>query len=153
MSHSLRDEIEFELAELHNLLAEHADLFVEAQTAALRRSSITALGGVLHSFYTGIESIFERVEKAYGRPRRGASSWHRDLLEAMAGPGSDRPAVITTPVRDLLEEYLRFRHLYRHSYAFRLEAERILPLVLSCHDCLNRLQFDLHAFLSSLPDE
>lgn len=99
MSHSLRDEIEFELAELHNLLAEHADLFVEAQTAALRRSSITALGGVLHSFYTGIESIFERVEKAYGRPRRGASSWHRDLLEAMAGPGSDRPAVITTCAR------------------------------------------------------
>lgn len=39
-----------------------------------------------------------------------------------------RPRVISQELAEKLEEYLRFRHLFRNIYGFVIEKERIKPL-------------------------
>lgn len=46
------------------------------------------------------------------------------------GPGaSGRPAVLDGALCSRLQEYLRFRHLYRHGYGYVLEWPRLTPLL------------------------
>ena len=76
---------------------------------------------LLHSFYTGMENIFKRVAvELDGEPVRG-DSWHRELLRRMKSPTAHRPALLSEELHDSLNEYLRFRHVFRNAYSFDLD--------------------------------
>lgn len=80
----------------------------------------------LHAFYTGLERIFTHIASSLDRSVPAGSDSHRALLRQMAVelPGI-RPAVIADATADAVDEYLRFRHVVRHVYAFQLEPERV----------------------------
>lgn len=90
----------------------------------------------LHAWYTGLESILERIARVLeGSVPTGPSS-HQELLRNMTLPLSEvRPAIIPSELHPELSELLAFRHFFRHAYAVSLD-----EMKLRIHaDCLTTL--------------
>ncbi len=125
-----------------------------ARTAAGEPDQIdtVAWGAMLHSFYTGVENIFKRIALESEGAIPGGESWHSELLKSMAMPAANRPAVITTGLRDRLAEYLAFRHVFRSAYSFLLRWDRMAPLTFDCETTLRLLETELDVFLAARTD-
>jgi hypothetical protein len=61
-----------------------------------------------------------------------------------------RPPVLDEALRDRLDEYLRFRHVFRNIYGFQLQRERCEPLADQLGDVLDALSQHLTAFCTFL---
>lgn len=89
----------------------------------------TILGSVLHSFYNGIENIFEIIAKNIDREIPTGNKSHQELLHQMASENSYRKEIINEALYLELRDYGTFRHFYRHAYSFQLNWEKMKPLV------------------------
>lgn len=78
-------------------------------------------------------------------------AWHRQLIDRMAKPTDLRPAVLSQDLYDILSEYLAFRHVFRSSYSFHLEWEKMSSLVLNCESTMRRLEGELQVNEAFLP--
>lgn len=79
----------------------------------------------LHSFYSGIERLFELIARYVDGAPPSGETWHRDLLQQMAKDLPDiRPAVIDQEIALSLDEFRRFRHLVRNVYTIDLQADQ-----------------------------
>ncbi|MFQ6003269.1 MAG: hypothetical protein ACE5KJ_05940 [Candidatus Zixiibacteriota bacterium] len=91
---------------------------------------VNSLGKNLHDFYDSIQILlFERIvgETGEGKPRD--VKYHTVLLKNMTLEIEGiRPPAISRETYEDLEEYMRFRHLFRHTYGYRLEEERFIHL-------------------------
>ena len=83
----------------------------------------------LHNFYTGCERIFQIVASELNGGIPSNYDWHRRVLTRMATQQEERPALISSETRKILEEYLAFRHVVRNIYGFELDPERLDNLV------------------------
>lgn len=92
---------------------------------------LTSAGGVvIHDFYNTVEKTFRQIAEEIDGGVPGGVAWHQQLLQRMTIIISERrPAVIDEALARSLNEFLRFRHLFRHIYGFELEWERIRPLL------------------------
>jgi hypothetical protein len=76
--------------------------------------------------------------------------WHRELLRQM---GTDipqvRPAVLSAQTVQDLEEYLGFRHVVRHIYAFEFDFERVERLVRHLRPLFERVSTELESICQS----
>ncbi len=79
------------------------------------------------------------------------SGWHHDLLDQMTEdlPGK-RPPVLTSELAESLDEYLRFRHVVRHVYAFVFDADSIRRLVDQLGNTFERLREEFESFVRIL---
>ncbi|MBL8187280.1 MAG: hypothetical protein JNK38_04700 [Acidobacteria bacterium] len=143
MSDKLHKQIAVELQQLNHLLEVHQPLLDKCANEAPSEIEISALAAMLHSFYTGIENIFKRIVLESGEALPVGEAWHRSLLDLITRPGSARTAVISTPLRDKLREYLRFRHVFRQAYSFDLRWDKMGTLVLACVETLRLLEAEL----------
>ena len=110
-----------ELQELEQVVNRCLDIWQQAETSGDDRY-IDGVALNLHSFYTGLERIFELVAAEVDRSLTSGAQWHQALLRQVATPIPDlRPAVITDAVRDRLDRYRGFRHVVRNIYAFELD--------------------------------
>lgn len=109
----------------------------------------------LHSFYTGLEKLFQDIAKTLNeRLSPDSSKWHEALLRQMATEVAGiRPAVISLSSRDALIEYRKFRHLVRNIYPFRLDSARIQPLVEAAPNVLAQVRSDLLTFAAFLESQ
>jgi hypothetical protein len=107
----------------------------------------------LHSFYGGVERVFELVARHVDGLSLSGERWHRDLGQAMAQdlPGR-RPAVISGKTARSLDEYRRFRHLVRNVYATNLVPGKMEGLVTGLPDVWETVQQELLAFAAYLDD-
>jgi predicted nucleotidyltransferase len=113
--------------------------------------ALNALASYLHQFYTGCERILERIAIAVdGSLPTGAFS-HANLLAQMAHalPGV-RPAVFNAALWLRLQDYLAFRHFFRHAYGYTLEWSKLRPLVADLSATLVDLQEQLRVFFATL---
>jgi hypothetical protein len=122
----------------------------EGWRRAEARSDDLYLDGValnLHSFYSGLERLFQLIATAIDGSMPEGANWHQALLEQMAQelPGV-RPAVLSQATREALDEYRGFRHVVRHVYAFRLDAVRMRPLVQDIPGVWSHVRSELMAF-------
>ncbi|MFQ6057988.1 MAG: hypothetical protein ACE5MB_03785 [Anaerolineae bacterium] len=147
---ALKGLIEDELTALERVAQEMKDLLgVSAQPPT--RTELRAMASMLHEFYNGIERIFQRIAIHLGEGVPRGEYWHVDLLNRMAEEREEiRSAVIEGTLRDRLEEYLRFRHFFRHAYGYTLEWAKIRPLAEGMMETLGALRAQLMAFLGSL---
>jgi len=84
----------------------------------------------LHSFYSGLERLFELIARTIDQKMPDGESWHRELLLQMTRDMPDmRPAVISEGSADRLEEFRRFRHLVRNVYASDLIPAKMASLL------------------------
>jgi hypothetical protein len=136
-----------EREQLQRLLSGVHALFTQCRTVAPTEIELSALAATLHSFYTGVENIFKRVAvELDGEPVRG-EAWHRELLLRMKTPTAHRPALLTAELHDTLNEYLRFRHVFRNAYSFDLDWQKMSPLVLRLEETFQMLEKALDEFL------
>lgn len=120
---------------------------INAKSGPVPDQDLMAMSGYLHHFYTGIEAIFERISRNIDGGAGKAGDWHRELLRSMTLeiPGL-RPRVISPELMDELDEYRRFRHLFRHAYAGELRWSKMYPLAGNMGDILMLLQNSIKEF-------
>jgi len=146
---NLRKAISLERQQLRRLLQDYRPLLEKCAAAPPNLTELSALALVLHSFYNGVENIFRRVATELGSGAPRGQFWHRRLLDSMKQPATARPALISEQLAERLDEYLQFRHLFRHSYGFDLGWNSMKPLALECQDTLKQLEWELDRFLET----
>jgi len=146
-----------EVAADRRLLRERRDdvggVLAQWAGAAPDRPHLVLAAAALHAYYTGLETILERVARQIDGDVPTGERWHQALLSRslVELPGF-RPAVLPAALAPDLNSLLGFRRFFRHAYALdldaarlRLEAERLLrvdPLIAAALD-----EFD--AFLAA----
>ena len=105
----------------------------------------------LHSFYSGLEKLFELIARYVDRELPEGETWHRDLLQQMSQDFSDiRPAVISQHSAAIVDEFRRFRHLVRNVYTINLVPEKMEGLMDTLPEFWPTLRAELLAFADYL---
>lgn len=105
----------------------------------------------LHSFYAGIEQIFEDIARTMEKNIPSGSNWHKDLLLQMSAEFTQiRPQVISSQTRYCLNEYRAFRHIVRNIYTFNLKPTRLQELTTELSACYLTVKQDLDKFTQFL---
>jgi hypothetical protein len=113
------------------------------------RVELRAVASLLHEFYNGVERIFERIAVALGEGVPQGGYWHQDLLTQMAAVQTNlRAAVIDERLRARLQEYLKFRHFFRHAYGYSLGWNRMRWPAEQMGETLQLLREQLMAFFA-----
>ena len=143
---ALRDLVEDELVALERVANETVAALASFSNQPTQLE-MHGLASYLHQFYTGIESILERIVVRMGEGLPRGEHWHADLLNQMAKaqPGK-RPAVIDGPLHARLKDYLNFRHFFRHAYGYTLEWNRMRWEAENMPETLAVLREQLHIF-------
>lgn len=148
----LKERIEIEISNIERTAQrvqdawENAHRFPEQQSYYLDSVALN-----LHSFYNGLERIFEIIARRVDPIFPSGEHWHRNLLEQMTEEIPEaRPAVLSARTLALLDDFLAFRHLIRSLYAFNLDAERLKHLVDRLPEALSHVKQDITDFCSLL---
>jgi len=148
---ALRIEVQEDLQNLERVAGEMAQLLARMPKEPTF-VEIRAAASMVHDFYTGIERIFERIAIRIDGDIPPGPSWHTDLLRRMEKPfGQVRPAIINHRLALTLLEYLRFRHMFRHTYGYEIMWEKVRPLAEGLSGVLGELHRQLQEFLSPSP--
>ncbi len=103
----------------------------------------------LHSFYEGIEAIFDKVLEFTGEDKPSGHEWHLELIERMAMPIRQlRPEVISEQTVKNLDTYRAFRHKVRHIYGFMLVPENIITIAEKMKDNHEEFKRDFGKFMA-----
>ena len=104
---------------------------------------------MLHSFYNGFENIFKRVAAELDGGLPSGEFWHRELMDSMTMPCRERSAVLSAQSIERLDDYLEFRHFFRHAYIFDLHWGRMKTLVLGSEETLQLVEGELDRFFEA----
>ena len=105
----------------------------------------------LHSFYSGIERIFEDIARTMDGTLSSGPDWHTSLLVQMTAESTGRrPAAISLETRFMLDEYRGFRHVVRNVYAFNFRPSRLKELVDGLQNCYTTVKNELQTFVHFL---
>ncbi|MCL5275520.1 MAG: antitoxin [Chloroflexi bacterium] len=133
---------------VHRLLRSWAVVKENTEEQAVYLDSV-ALN--LHSFYSGLERLFELIARTVDQVIPEGESWRREILSQMASDLPQvRPAVVGLENAKRLDEFRRFRHLVRNVYASELIPERMTTMLTDLPDLWNSLRTELLAFAEFL---
>jgi hypothetical protein len=149
----LRDQLAVEEAQLQQLFDLHRELLAKCRGEEPSAIELSALGAFLHSFYTGIENLFRRVAVELEDEMPGGEAWHRRILRQMAEPTKERPAFISHGLAERLMPYLQFRHVFRQAYSFKLQWQKMAPLVLSSEELFDLIRTEISLFSATMDEK
>ncbi len=110
---------------------------------------IESLAINLHSFYEGIETIFEKIMDFTGEEKPSGHEWHREILERMTLPIKRlRPEVISIETAKKLDIYRTFRHKIRHIYGFMIIPENVTTIAEKASESFESFERDFKNFIS-----
>ena len=111
----------------------------------------STVGKILHDFYTGLENIFEKIARETGEGIPHGEAWHKELLTAMSlDIETVRPHVINRELASELDEYLRFRHVFRNIYGDELNWDEMKHLADKMPEILEQLEESINEFCQFL---
>jgi len=142
--------IQRDIAYIDRLFGAYAPLLAQTAEQPPDLVQTTALASVLHSFYNGLESIFVTIAKEIDGELPAGNRWHRDLLEQMGQDNEKRTAVLSPALFSELQNYLAFRHYYRHTYSFFLRWEELRELALPLPAVWEQTRIALEKFVEEL---
>lgn len=110
-----------------------------------------SLATCLHSFYTGLERLFEAIVRESDGARAQPPEWHCELLMTVSveRPGV-RPSIICEATFRRLDEYRAFRHLFCHLYAHHIDSKRIFDLLETLESTWKLVRDDMVGFAAFL---
>ena len=135
----LKIRIEVEAANIERVLEQMPDAVSLPKLSPLE---LAGVGTLLHNLYNGIENILKQIILSKKVPVPTSASWHRDLLSLAA-----REKIISDSTKDLLAEYLAFRHFFTHAYALDLYPNRLESLVGGAKNLVAEFNRDLRPLL------
>lgn len=146
-------QVNLELELIGQHFSAYGELLERARQSEPNLIETTALASVLHSFYSGLENIFQTIAKEDDGGLPNSAQWHRDLLWQMARATAQRPAVISAATAQRLLAYLSFRHFYRHNYSFFLDWHELSKLVQPLPEVWAQTRQDFKGFLAAVTNE
>ena len=147
----LKAEIQQDLISLKELTQECVNYFELKKEEINTTPNLRVLGSILHDFYTGIEKIFRKIAINIDEDLPSDASWHSTLLDRMnLEIFSIRKRVIDDNLKEVLYDYLRFRHIFRNIYGFKLNWEKMESLVKDIKNTQEKLDKQLNEFLEFL---
>lgn len=147
----LADELAAELNDFLTIKVEITE--AQSRVAAHEPDSfeLRAIGSILHDVYQNAENILLRIAKAIDQSQPVGEEWHRALLGQMAKSlTKTRPEVIQPETSTLLDEYRRFRHVFRNIYGFRLDWTQMKPLLDNTEYTIGLFATDIEQFIAFL---
>jgi hypothetical protein len=122
----LRAEIREDREAMTRCLSDIEAAAASLSTSPTDRAQQAFAAVALHGWYTGLETIIERIARTIDRSVPTGDTWHRDLLsQSMAEIPGLRPAVLPATLKRDLVELLDFRHFFRHAYGVNLDPARL----------------------------
>lgn len=101
----------------------------------------------IHSFYSGLERVFEKIASAVDNSQPQGINWHQELLNQMALEIPNvRPAVISDKTRRQLDNYRGFRHVVRNVYTYHISPDKMKPLAKGIRLAFKQVEKELTAF-------
>jgi len=142
-------------AEIQSLLSRIDELdskLLHATTEGTEgESSLIVEGYYLSGIYACFEDIFSKIIGVFENRVDDSPSWHRDLLRRMIiAIEGVRPCVLSKESFILLDELRGFRHVFRSSYMFELDEERLHLLISKWNRIKEHIVQDIEAFCSFL---
>jgi len=111
----------------------------------------STVGKIIHDFYTGLENIFEKIARETGEGVPNGESWHKELLTIMSlDIEGVRQYVITGELASELDEYRRFRHVFRNIYGDELNWDNMKHLVDKMPEIMRKLEESIEEFCQFL---
>ena len=149
MDKNIKEEIEFKISEIDKLFIEYDLIFEKIKIEKPDLFDMTILGSVLHSFYNGLENIFEIIAKNIDKNIPTGNKSHQELLHQMASENNFRNEIINENLYFKLREYATFIHFYRHAYSFQLNWEKMKPLVKDVNSVWEETKCSLKKFIEN----
>ena len=147
MDEKLTKRMNFEINEIDTLFKEYETFFADMNYEEPDLLQKTVMANILHSFYNGVENIFKRIAKDFDYISIVGEGSHRALLDNVYNRNNKREAIINEEIYQLLDEYRKFRHFFRHAYSFHLDWERIKQLAEKMFDVWEDLKKQLLIFI------
>jgi predicted nucleotidyltransferase len=144
----LREYLDNEFANLSLLLDSASPLLQKVSTSPPDNIEIMAVAALLHSFYTGIESAFKRIAMLVDETVPAGEFSHTELLRQMSRPTQRRLELLSAGLSATLQDYLRFRHFFRHAYTYHLDWSQMSQLAQNCRPVLEQLKSAAYSFLA-----
>ena len=120
MTADYQKKIEAELEQI----AECISRLPTCPLSELNELELSGVGGILQSFYNGIENVLKQIFLAHDEAVPEGLRWHRELILKAHHHG-----FISEHTMGVLIPYLTFRHLYRNAYVLELRPDRMQILV------------------------
>lgn len=149
MDSIVKEKIKFKISDIDKLFSEYELVFLKVKIQTPDLFDITVLGSVLHSFYNGLENIFEIIAKNVDGNVPSGNKSHQELLHQMASENQTRNEIINENLYLQLREYATFRHFYRHAYSFQLNWEKMEPLVINMKTVWTEVKVCLENFINN----
>ncbi len=130
MDDAVKTKIDYEISQIDELIEKSKILITLCKNKEPDFIEVTAIGGILHSFYNGLENIFVLIGKTLGFDFKSSPQWHRNLVDFMFS----QPDFLPFDLRSLLTEYMGFRHFFRHTYGYTIKWEKCSHLFLGLSD-------------------
>ena len=144
-------EISQDLAYLKDLTKECNQFYESNKKQIDSSANMRVLGSILHDFYTYIENIFRKIAINIEDELPSDPAWHSTLLNRMTlDIPNIRKRVIDDDLKDILYDFLRFRHIFRNIYGFRLNWEKMGYLVESIESTQKLVSKQITDFLEFL---
>ena len=127
---SLGAVITEDLAAIERMNVELSQLIASLVAPKPAFRDMVAVAYLLHNVYCALENAFEQISRTFENHLTDPAQWHRELLAKMfLEIPTVRPAVLPADLRGFLNDLRGFRHLFRHSYDFQLDPEKLNRLV------------------------
>ena len=147
MNEIIKIKVIFEIQQIDKLIFQAGPLLAVCKLKDPDFIQMSAMSAVLHSFYNGIESIFLIIEKFEKHSVTKSAGWHKELLNNAVHVMD----IISSESRDILVEYMQFRHFFRHAYNFQMSWQKMEHLALGIEDVWKRVKSEVEAYIGPLP--
>ena len=147
MDEQIKAKIFFEISQIDTLLAKAEILAKKCSVQEPDFIEISAVGATLHSYYNGLENIFVLIGKNIDNKTFSSQRWHKELLDSMFVSTENRKAVLEEKNHEQLLDYMSFRHVFRHSYGYALDWERLNPLFSEVYENWKSVKSNIQSFI------
>lgn len=142
----LNERLKIALSELERHCSKFSLLQSYVQNKKPDEIILSAIGSHLHSYYNGIEKIFDIINKETDNFSFNSEKSHSELLSVMAMKTDKRNAVISEQSKIELSDYMKFRHFFRHSYSYDIDWNKIKPLLDNIQENWQRVHEEIDTF-------
>jgi len=144
---TLRGECEFLFAKIDSRAVELNEHIAKMPQKAF----VIASAYTLSSIYSCYEDMFKHIAKVFENRIENLSSWHSELLKRMIIEVPEiRSAVLTEKVIVILDEMRSFRHVFRNSYVFVIDADRVLVISKRWNVAKDEIKKEIMDFLKKI---
>jgi hypothetical protein len=144
---NIKEKIEYEISQINKLFSEGKPLLDLCKYKELDFIEKSAAGSFLHSFYNGIENLILMIFKSIPENIPNDTHWHKRLLDKSFESTEKRQPLFNKEYKKQLENYLNFRHLFRHTYEYQINPILLKPLINEVGIFWEKLERDIYKFV------